>query len=121
LATPDSALEDKVEVWQALLLCQSRIDHVAAQLCKLQSVDRVAPLLRFGVRQGGEWPVWAKLVKEGVTRCLPPLDQVRQAQLVCWQEMAEHRASGGVTVRNMAIGQQISWPDGHPPLGNRGR
>jgi hypothetical protein len=121
LAKPAHGHEDKAEVWQALLMCQARIDYVEARLCNLQSVDRVAPLLRFGSRQGGEWPIWARLVNEGVVRCLPPLQQVRQAQLVCWQEMAEHSAGGRVIVQNTAIGQQIRWPAGEPPLDSRDR
>jgi hypothetical protein len=90
--------DNKADLWPALLLCQARIDHVATQLCCLQSADRIAPLMRFGVRQGGEWPQWARLVKEGVSRCLPPLHQVQAAQLLCWQEMAEHSASGALFV-----------------------
>jgi hypothetical protein len=121
LTTPAGAQGDKAEIWQALLICQACINHVEAHLCNLQSVDRVAPLLRFGSRQGGEWPMWARLMKEGVARCLPLLQQVRQAQLVCWQEMAEHSAGGGVVVRNTAIGQQITWHAGQSPLNSLGR
>ncbi len=102
--TPTSVCDNKAELWQALLLCQARIDQVAAQLSTLQSADRIAQLMRLGVRQGGEWPLWARLVKEGVARCLPPLHQVQQAQLLCWQEMAEHSAGSAVFVGNTAIG-----------------
>jgi hypothetical protein len=89
---------DNAELWQALLLCQSRIDHVATQLSTLQSADRIAPLMRFGARQGGEWPSWARLVKEGVNRCLSPLHQLQRAQLLCWHEMAEHSARSVVVI-----------------------
>lgn len=97
-ANLNANLNENVEVWQALLLCQARIDHVATQLSTLQSADRIAPLMRFGAREGGEWPSWARLVKEGVNRCLPPLHQVQQAQLLCWQELAEHSARGIVVI-----------------------
>jgi hypothetical protein len=105
VARSDRPHDHLAEAGRALLFCQQRLDHAEAQLCALNSMDQLAPLLRFGRKQGGEWPDWARIVKEGIGRCTRQLQPVRAAQFTAWQEMVERGATNVLTVNTRAVGQ----------------
>lgn len=119
LTSFDRPQEQIADVWQALLLSQQQIDRVESVLCALNSMDHLAPLWRHGLREGGEWLDWTRVVTDGLGRCVQQIQQVREAQLLGLHEMAERDASGLVTVHNRTIGQQVNVYDDQVQAGQR--
>lgn len=107
----DRPQDQIAEVWHALLMSQQQIDRVESALCALNSMDHLAPLWRHGLREGGEWLDWTRVVTDGLGRCVQQVPQVREAQLLGLHEMAERETNGLVTVHNRTIGQQVNVYD----------
>lgn len=105
LARIDRPQEQIADVWQALLFCQQQIDQTSTELCALNSMDRLAPLKRHALHQGGEWLAWLRIVKDGLARCVQQQHSLCAAHRLCMQEMAERDATGLVTINNRTIGQ----------------
>jgi hypothetical protein len=109
------ALENQLDLnraWQALTTCQEQFSQLEYRLFDLVSYDRLAPLMRFGRQQGGEWRAWTRSVKAALDRCQSALYHVNQALVRCWQEIAERAGLTSVSVRTTNIGQQITVPQG---------
>ena len=58
-------------------------------LASLASYEQLKELDRFSAMRRGEWPAWAKTVKQGIDQCRGPLEEVGRAQAECWQELTE--------------------------------
>lgn len=74
---------------RALAACHEQIIRVDRALrSDLLGYERLADLGRFGRTQGGEWRAWARIVHHALKSCQPPLFDVEDALLACWQEFA---------------------------------
>jgi hypothetical protein len=95
---------------RALAVCHEWFNRTAHRLSSdLMSYERIAELAHL-IERGGEWPIWARSVKEGLDRCQQPLYDVNQALFRCWQEIAERAGMTSVAVQTTSIGQQITTP-----------
>lgn len=56
----------------------------------------------------GEWKLWAQAVHESYPIVEQRLAGVQQAQLRCWQELAERAGQTNVTIHNTNIGKHVS-------------
>jgi hypothetical protein len=102
---------DLSATWQTLTIAHERFSWMQAQFHDLASYDRLAPLIRFGKEQGGEWQVWANSVKHGLDQGRDALSEVDEALFQCWQEIAERAGMTSVSVRTTNVGQQIAMPE----------
>jgi hypothetical protein len=94
---------------QGLALCQEQVNIVARKFStELRSDKQLTELTRLGRRLGGEWPGWAKSVKQALDQCQAPLYDVNEALAHCWQEIAERVGMNSVSVQATNIGQQIT-------------
>jgi hypothetical protein len=92
---------------RALETCQNRFHRIEQQFsADLVSYEKLKDLASLGVR-GGEWPLWANSVKQGIEQCRQPLDGASKALAACWQEIAERVGMTSVSVRTTNIGQKI--------------
>jgi hypothetical protein len=94
---------------KALLQCQEKYNALAELFeSRLASRAHLRKLRQFGTEKGGAWDTWAKHVREALTRCRPPMDDLNRSWFGCWQEMTDRIGMQGVSVQ--AIGQQITVP-----------
>jgi hypothetical protein len=93
---------------RALTLCQEHFHAIEQQFAsELVSYEKLAELARVGRARGREWGAWANSTKEGIEECRAPLDQLSQALITCWQELAERLGTTNISVHTTSIGQQI--------------
>jgi hypothetical protein len=91
----------------AVTTCQERFHGIEQQFsADLVSYEKLKDLVSLGVR-GGEWPLWAKSVKDGLEQCREPLDDASKALAACWQEIAERVGTTSISVQATNIGQKI--------------
>jgi hypothetical protein len=89
----------------ALGLCQDRFNAVARRFAsELAAYEVVTDLARAAQERGGEWPGWVTSVREGLARCQALVDEVNQALLACWEDLAERAAHGSIHVQSTSIG-----------------
>ncbi|MCB0208585.1 MAG: hypothetical protein KDJ52_04630 [Anaerolineae bacterium] len=91
-----------------LAVCQDQFNQLIYHFFDLLSYDGLAPLLRFGRQQKGEWGAWTNSIKTGLERCQTPIYEVNQALFLCWQTVVERTGSASVSVRTTNIGQHIT-------------
>lgn len=103
---------DLDRAWRALTTCQQQFSQIEYRLFDLLSYDRLAPLMRFGRQQGGEWQAWTSSVKAALDHCQSPIYDVSEALFRCWQEIGERAGLTSVSVQATNIGQQITVPEG---------
>jgi hypothetical protein len=103
---------DAEQTRRALTACHTKFNHCAicffSDLANYETVDEVISL---GRARGGEWQVWANLVKETLKQCQQTLFAVNEALLECWQALAERAGMQSVTVQNTNVGS-IGQPIG---------
>ena len=90
--------------------CQGQINQLEIRYCDLVSHNRLTPLLQEGQTRGGEWPAWTASVQAALHDCQPPLVDVKQALLLCWQDIAERASLSTIAVQNTAVGRQVLLP-----------
>lgn len=91
----------------ALSNCQERFHGIEQQFsADLVSYEKLKDLVSLGGR-GGEWPLWANSVKQGIEQCRQPLDGASKALAACWQEIAERVGMTSISVQTTYIGQKI--------------
>jgi len=91
----------------ALTTCQERFHGMEQQFSTdLISYEKLRDLASLGAR-GGEWPLWAKSVKDGLEQCRGPLERSSKALAACWQEIAERVGMTSISVQTTNIGQKI--------------
>jgi hypothetical protein len=94
---------------RALATCQERFNRLHQRLSSdLICYERIAELMRFGRKRGGEWQAWATSVKQALDRCQPPLYALSQTLFACWQEIAERVGMTAVSVQATNIGHQLT-------------
>jgi hypothetical protein len=92
---------------RALTICQERFHRIGHEFsANVVSYEKLKDLASLGVR-GGEWPLWANSVKQGIEQCRQPLDRAGEALAACWQEIAERVGMTSVSVQATNIGQKI--------------
>jgi hypothetical protein len=94
---------------RALIECQNCFHRLEHQFSTdLVSYEKLKDLEMLGNQRRGEWFLWAKSTKDGITGCCHPLTEVSQALVACWQELAEHLGTVSISVQASSIGQQIA-------------
>jgi hypothetical protein len=89
----------------ALGLCQDRFNALARRFAsELATYDIVTDLAGAADERGGEWPGWVASVREELRRCQTLIDDVNQALLACWEDVAERAARGSIHVQSTSIG-----------------
>jgi hypothetical protein len=91
----------------SLKTSQRHFGKLDDQFFVFASYERVSELIRFGRRRRGEWLAWVDSLREAMSQCREPIQQVRDALVSCWDGLAEH-SGRSVSVRSTNIGQQIS-------------
>ena len=90
---------------RALTLCQKRFHRFEKQFaCDLVSYEKLNELARLG-NERRAWLPWTNAAKQGIEPCRQPLEQASKALAACWQELAEHRATTSISVKN--TGQKV--------------
>jgi hypothetical protein len=51
--------------------------------------ERIDELVQLAKERDGEWPSWSASVRESLEQLRQPLNDVQEAMLECWQEVAE--------------------------------
>lgn len=96
---------------RALTACHTKFNHCAVRLFSdLANYETVDEVISLGRARGGEWQVWADLVKETLKQCQQALFAANEALLECWQAVAERAGMQSVTVQSTNVGnvgQQI--------------
>jgi hypothetical protein len=81
----------------SLLLTHRRLHRLAQDYRnKLAAYDNIYLLRQLGRERGGEWRSWCSVVKEGIERCVLPLDAVHEAIQECWEEGTDSMVFAGV-------------------------
>jgi len=94
---------------RALAACHERGDAVAQHLfAELVTYERIADLARVGRTRGGEWRAWARSVKQALDDCRQPLFDLQQAQLQCWQELAERSSRQSISIQTTGISHPVA-------------
>jgi hypothetical protein len=94
---------------RALTACQQQFHRFAhAFSFELAGYDRIDDLTSVGRERGREWLDWVTVVKQGLEQSEMLSEGVANGLFLCWQELAERIASTSVSIRNTAIGQQVS-------------
>lgn len=88
-------------VWRSLSHCQQRLVFVRQTCDELRSPFRINTLTRIGHDRGGEWQAWVELVLSGLETLNAAIQSVDQSILLCWQEVGDRSAAGGVSVQNI--------------------
>jgi hypothetical protein len=97
---------------RALANCQEQFHRMEQRFgSDLISYEKLKDLTGFGRSRRGEWPGWVKSVRKGLDECRRPIENVSEALLACWQEIAEHAGVTSVSVQATNIGQQIAAPE----------
>jgi hypothetical protein len=86
---------------------QQHFGKLDDQFFVFASYECVSDLVRFGRRRRGEWLAWVHSMREAISRCREPIQQVRDALVSCWDGLTEHSGTS-VSVQSTNIGQQIS-------------
>jgi hypothetical protein len=102
---------DAEQARRALADCHMKFNDCAARFFSdLANYETVDEVISLGRARGGEWQVWANLVKETLKQCQQTLFAVNEALLECWQAVAERAGMQSVTVQATNVGgvsQQI--------------
>jgi hypothetical protein len=99
---------------RALILCQQRFQRFAhAFSFELAGYDRLDDLINVGRERGRRWSDWVSVVKQGIEQSRILSEEIGNSLFLCWQELAERIASTSVSIRNTAIGQQVSATELH--------
>jgi hypothetical protein len=86
--------------WRGLMICQEHYNRVNQHyVTELACYERLAELLRFGRRRGGEWQAWANSVRAALGDCQQPLFDINQALFACWQEVGERVGMRSIVVQ----------------------
>ena len=105
---------DLNRAWRALATCQERFQYISQRFASdLVCYERIAELIRFGRRRGGEWQAWAASVRAALNDCQQPLFDIGQAFFGCWQEMGERLGMNSIAIQTTSIGsigQLLSVP-----------
>jgi len=92
---------------KALAICQTGFHRVEKDFPALvASYKHFTELFRLA-KERPEWAPWVVNTKQAIEDCYGPMEAVRQALTVCWQELAEHRGAPSVSVRTTSVGQRI--------------
>lgn len=106
---------DLEQARQSLSCCQELFHRVdQAFSANLVSYQRLKDLAGFAGGRKGEWPAWARSVKQGIEQCPAPLESARKALAECWQEIAEKAGTASISVRTTNVGQKIGGRSWHP-------
>jgi hypothetical protein len=94
---------------RALAKCQQRFQRFAHSFSlELAGFDRLDDLTSVGRERGREWSDWVSVVKQGFEQSRTLSEEVGNSLFLCWQELAERITSTSVSIRNTAVGQQVS-------------
>src|SRR5215469_12499422 len=114
-AEAQRAVEPPVDIDRArhaLTICQEQFHRVEGRFASdLISYEKLRDLTSFGRSRRGEWVGWVKSVRIGLEECRQPMDDISQALLACWQEIAERAAITSISVQTTNVGQQITAPE----------
>jgi hypothetical protein len=92
---------------KALGLCQEGIHRIEKDFpTLLASYKQFTELFRLA-NERPAWIPWVANTKQAIEDCYEPMEAVRLAMAVCWQEVAEHAGTGSISVRTTSIGQKI--------------
>ena len=95
----------------SLAACQERFHKIETLYSnELACFERLKDLAALGQHRRGGWIPWARIVKEGIGLCRPPIEATRKALGNCWQEVAERTGTTSISVRTSNIGQKITNP-----------
>lgn len=99
---------DLARVRLALVICQEQFNIVSRKFTtELRSEQQMRELARLSRRLKGEWPGWARSVKQTLEQCQVGFHDVNEALSRCWQEIAERVGMTSVSMQTTNIGQQI--------------
>jgi hypothetical protein len=94
---------------RALIACQQRFQRFAHALSfELTGFDRLDDLTSVGRERGRDWLDWVSVVKQALEQSRMLSEGVADGLSLCWQELAERIATTSVSIRNTAVGQQVS-------------
>jgi hypothetical protein len=94
---------------RALTVCQQQYQRFAhAFSFELAGFDRLDDLTSVAKKRGRGWSDWVNVVRLALEQCKMLSEEVANGLFLCWQELAERIASTSVSIRNTAIGQQVS-------------
>jgi hypothetical protein len=94
---------------RALTLCQQRFQRFAhAFSFELAGYDRLDDLMSVAKKRGRGWLDWTGVVRQALEQCKMLSDEAGNSLFLCWQELADRIATTSVSIRNTAIGQQVS-------------
>jgi hypothetical protein len=100
---------DGARARRALTLCQQQYQSFAhAFSFELASFDRLDDLANVARERGRNWLDWVGVVKQGFEQSRTLSEEVGNSLFLCWQELAERIATTSVSIRNTAVGQQVS-------------
>jgi len=88
------------------------INRFARTFCTdLARHESMARLMQMGRERGKGWQRWAGVIKTGIEQCAVCLSDVQGAFLESWDELTEHLAAKGFSIRSTNIGQQITMQE----------
>jgi hypothetical protein len=94
---------------RTLTLCQQRFQRFAHTFSfELAGYDRLDDLMSVAKRRGRSWLDWTGVVRQALEQCKALSEEVADGLFRCWQEIAEKISTNSVSIRNTAIGQQVS-------------
>jgi hypothetical protein len=94
---------------RALTLCQQQYHRFAHALSfELAAYDRLDDLMSVAKKRGRGWLDWTGVVRQALEQCKMLSEEVANGLFLCWQELAERIATTSVSIRNTAIGQQVT-------------
>ena len=108
------AVGPPVDLERARLSLLAAQEHCSARFAEtvsdVLSYDRLDEVRGVPLERGDKWRDWSEDVTEALGACRERLDALTQAFFLCWQELSERVALGGVSVQATNIGQQVMVP-----------
>jgi hypothetical protein len=96
------------EARQALITCQAQFNQLLSRFYgDLFTFDRIDALNELADERKNEWAKWVYGVKDAMSQCPQPLDNVGQALFRCWQDLTERVGLQSVSAQAVSIGPQI--------------
>jgi hypothetical protein len=88
---------DADQIRRLLIACHHKHNEISDLYhSELAPYARMASLVSFGRRRGGEWLHWSRCVRDDLERCRPVIDAIDRALLECWQELSA--PAGKITI-----------------------
>jgi hypothetical protein len=105
---------------RALATCQDRFNQVWIRYySELVSFERKDALHNLK-RKGRTWATWVQGVNDALGQCPPPIYDVSQTLLRCWQDLVERASMLSISAQATSAGPQIYLTHANGPAATAG-